>query len=386
MSERMSADQRRRWCLFTSAGDKNSILLWLAGDMPRRWDLVVAYYGDSDHVFSEISKHCSYAFRTKGSKFQNLKKLVLATPDFFDHYSHVWVCDDDILMSARQIDEAFYVTESLGFWVAQPADRPEGRFSFWITCVAGGRWDYRVVNFVEVRMPIFRRDKLVEFLAVYDGSLVGWGIEHWFGNLFRADEFGRFAILDKVQVTNPRNRQKGGSEIDRLQVAALREADWNKVRQKYGLVEYPPKVFAYCKLAPERQLIRLFLPIDEYPPITLPHVENLWHSGWRRSAGLLRAGLTIRALFQVVRRSGWRDAMWLLRSGLTIRRIIFRHQLRSALATHYARAQAYLSLADSRAARVTGFWRQLRQTGSPSRHNVARDNRACVGNKGRTGK
>jgi hypothetical protein len=372
MPERMSADEQRRWCLFTSAGDKNSIRLWLAGDMPRRWDLVVAYYGDSDHVFSEISKHCSYAFRTKGSKFQNLKKLVVATPDFFDNYSHVWVCDDDILMSANQIDEAFYLTESLGFWVAQPADRPEGRFSYWITCVAGGRWDYRVVNFVEVRMPIFRRDKLVEFLTVYDGSLVGWGIEHWFGNLFRADEFGRFAILDKVPVTNPRNRQKGGSEIDRLQAAPLRKANWNMVREKYGLEEYPPKVFAYCRLGPERQLIRLFLPLGECPPMNLPHEENRRRLGGRRSGGFLGGVLIVRPMWQVFRRSGWREAMWLLRCGLTIRRIIFRSRLRSALATHYARLQASLSLAGSRAARVTGFRRQLHQPGSRSRDNVAR--------------
>ena len=93
----------------------------------------------------------------------------------------------------------------MALWVAQPADLPEGKNSHWITCFAGSKWDYRTVNFVEVRMPIFRRDKLVEFLGVYDGSLVGAGIQYWFANLFNADEFGRFAIIDKVRVINPRD-------------------------------------------------------------------------------------------------------------------------------------------------------------------------------------
>ena len=114
----MSTDEQRRWCLFTSAGDRSAIRRWVAGDAPRRWDLVAAYYDDDDDEFSEISKLCSYAFRTKGSKFQNLKKLITEHPGFFDRYSHVWVCDDDIVMSMPQINEAFDITEKLGFWVA----------------------------------------------------------------------------------------------------------------------------------------------------------------------------------------------------------------------------------------------------------------------------
>ena len=181
----MSTNEQRRWCLFTSAGDRSAVRRWVAGDEPRRWDLVAAYYGDDDREFAEVSKLCSYTFRVRGSKFQNLKKLITEQPRFFDQYSHVWVCDNDILMSKSQIDEAFDIAERLGFWVAQPADSPEGRNSHWITCFAGPSWDYRIVNFVEVRMPIFRRDKLIEFLAVYDGSLVGAGIDPWFSSFLQ---------------------------------------------------------------------------------------------------------------------------------------------------------------------------------------------------------
>jgi len=105
-------EEQKRWCIFTSAGDNNAIRLWLLGDVPRRWDLIVAYYGDNDQEFAEINKMSSNAFRAKGGKFQNLKKLMVQSPRRLDQYSHVWVCDDDIRMSAAQINDAFAIADS----------------------------------------------------------------------------------------------------------------------------------------------------------------------------------------------------------------------------------------------------------------------------------
>lgn len=305
----MSNDQQRRWCVFTSAGDRNAVRLWLAGDSPRRWDLVIAYYGDNDEVFAQLSELCSCVFKTKGSKYQNLKKLVLSDPQFFDQYSHVWACDDDILMSSSQINEAFEITETLGFWVTQPATRAEGKNGHWITCYAGTRWDYRIVNFVENGLAIFRREKLLQFLAVYDGSLAGWGIDHWYANLFRANEFGRFAVIDKVQVINPRSEMKGGNEMNRLQPASAREADWHKVRKEQGLIEYPPKVYAFCKLPPKRERLHIFL-----DPGLLVRARC---SRRRAVIWLLKNGL-VGILLETLRRDGWREVIWLITCGLTI--------------------------------------------------------------------
>jgi len=77
-------EQQKRWCIFTSAGDHNAIRLWLQGNVPRRWDLIVAYYGDTDHEFAEINKISSNAFRAKGGKFQILKKLMVQNPRCLD--------------------------------------------------------------------------------------------------------------------------------------------------------------------------------------------------------------------------------------------------------------------------------------------------------------
>jgi hypothetical protein len=68
----MPSEAERRWCVFTSAGDKNVVRRWLESDAPQRWDLVVAYYGDNEHGFAEIRNLSSYSFRSKGSKFQKI--------------------------------------------------------------------------------------------------------------------------------------------------------------------------------------------------------------------------------------------------------------------------------------------------------------------------
>lgn len=116
----MSATQPR-WCLFTSAGDRNGIRRWISADRPSRWDLVIGYYGDSDQEFAALAQHASFAFRDKGGKFQILKTLVTRQPHFFDQYDYVWVGDDDIDMSPAQIEESFAIAERFEFWIAQPA-------------------------------------------------------------------------------------------------------------------------------------------------------------------------------------------------------------------------------------------------------------------------
>jgi hypothetical protein len=120
----------------------------------------------------------------------------------------VWDCDDDIQMSGEDIDEAFASAERFGFWIAQPAFCPEGKNSHPITVYAGGDYLYRLVNFVEVEVPIFLRTKLLEFLNVYDGSLTSYGIDYWYLNLLVAHRLGILRDFLRLELTlDPLYRQ-----------------------------------------------------------------------------------------------------------------------------------------------------------------------------------
>jgi hypothetical protein len=117
--------------------------------------------------------------------------------------------------------------------------RSQGKIADPITSYAGPLCDYRIVNFVEVGVGTSRPDKLTEFLTVYDGRLVRWGIHYWYMKFFKATELGRFAIIDKVRVINLHDEEKGGREIDPLQPSSLQQAAWIEAIAKHGIVEVP---------------------------------------------------------------------------------------------------------------------------------------------------
>jgi hypothetical protein len=237
--------RKNRWCIYTSAGDRNNVAQWLSGGGQRRWDLIASYYGDTEARFAELSQRSVFCERAKGSKFQNLKRLVTARPGIFDRYSHVWVLDDDIGVTQPGIDEAFAISAANGFWVAQPVFAPEGKNSHPITIATASRpgCDFRLVNFVEVGVPIFRRDKLMEFLAVYDGKLAGAGVDSWYAHVLDANVPGHFAIIDRVRIVNPYDEWKGGSEMNRHSTPAERLAAWNETRARVGWYEFPKREF-----------------------------------------------------------------------------------------------------------------------------------------------
>ncbi|HUZ73493.1 MAG TPA: hypothetical protein VMU87_10945 [Stellaceae bacterium] len=290
----MSSDDGLRWCLFTSAGDRNAIRLWTEGEAERRWDLVIAYYGDSDAEFAALSRRATHAFRDKGSKFQNLRKLVLREPKYFDRYSHVWVCDDDIHMSPPQIDEAFAIAESFDFWVAQPAFRAEGKISYWFTYSAAPPWDFHIVDFIEENTPIFRRDKLLEFLAAYDGSHAAYGIDFWYMTVLKFATAGKFAIIDRVQVANPFDDAKGGiREILRMESDETYLAGFEALRTKGIIADIPQKILAYGKIASlAEKRAEITAGANVSPPelqAIIDWIEARQPDGWREAAARLRA-------------------------------------------------------------------------------------------------
>jgi hypothetical protein len=102
---------------------------------------------------------------------------------------------------------------------------------------------------VELTCPLFRTDKLKEFLSIYDGELVGWGIDWWYCHLFQADHTMKLAIVDDIVALNPRAHQRGGGnrEITKLQPNELREAHWQEISKKLDLPEYDMRTLAEIK-------------------------------------------------------------------------------------------------------------------------------------------
>ena len=221
---------RHRNLIFTSAGNHSNLRLWLADN--RRFDLWVTYYGDGPNSYSEVADY--YAVR-KGSKFQNLHSAYAEWPTFFAQYDYVMAMDDDVIIDADGLNSLFDLCETLDLWACQPAFSPRGRISWAVTQVKP-TCKYRFTNFVEMTCPIFRQDKLADFMRVYDPVLVGYGMDWWFLHTMGPDLSGKVVVVDVITCINPHERTKSGvREIDRLQPMRTRQAIWAEVKEKYGI-------------------------------------------------------------------------------------------------------------------------------------------------------
>lgn len=229
----------RKNCIFTSAGNKNNIAEWLSGS-DRSWDLISVFYGDDVSVQEQVKKNSDIFFARKGGKFQNLFSLYTDFPSILDQYDRVWVIDDDIKISPSQIETMFKISEDWDFWVCQPSFNSTGKVSHAVTQHQPTSF-LRIVDFVEVNCPLFRKDKLIRFLSEYDGSLVGWGIDYWYGHVLESKKRNHFAVIDVVSVINPLDESKGGArEIDILQPQQQRSQHSDEVLSKLSIEAHLP--------------------------------------------------------------------------------------------------------------------------------------------------
>ena len=218
------------YLVFSSVGDQSNLRHWLRGR--RNFDLWVTYYGSRSGRYEDVA---DYYTERRGSKFQNLHHAYQNWSDLFSRYSAILVMDDDVLISGSRISRLFELREQHDLWALQPAFTPRGKVSWPITRARRANV-LRFTNFIEMTCPLFRRDKLDAFMAVYDPELVGWGCDWWFLEVMGTDLRDRVAVVDAITCLNPHDVSKGGRrEIDQLSRTHERRAIWERIRNKYGI-------------------------------------------------------------------------------------------------------------------------------------------------------
>jgi hypothetical protein len=221
-----------KYLVFTSAGDNANLHCWLEGS--RNFDLWVSYYGDEEDPYK---KYSDYYISKKGGKFPNLHYVYQHWEDILKHYKAIFVMDDDIVINGSEISRLFEIRDQYDLWLLQPAFDPKGKISHRITRLNPFTF-LRYTNFVEVTCPLFRIDKLNDFMKVYDPVLVGWGIDHWYSDLLASDIKGNVAIVDEISCINPHDYMKGGQrEIDLLQVRTERIKNWKRIKEQHNIGE-----------------------------------------------------------------------------------------------------------------------------------------------------
>jgi hypothetical protein len=225
-----------KFLVYTSAGDNSNLHYWLKNFSNQKcnnnFELWITYYGDEEE--DRYLKLSDFYNRRKGGKFPNFYYVYHHWKDILCHYEAIFLLDDDIIIDSRGINKLFKIREQYDLWLLQPAFDPRGKISHPITKMNRACF-MRYTNFVEVGCALFRKDKLDDFMKVYDPSLTSWGVDFWFLHTLGESQ-SRIAIIDAVPCINPLDNMKhGGREIERLEKTSVSVSKWVEIKERFNI-------------------------------------------------------------------------------------------------------------------------------------------------------
>ena len=194
-------DQRqgnRRYAVFLQCGQGSEHHRWLPCH-EREWDLIVNHYDATytGQVPGEVE--LLQGGTVAGTKFTAIDALLHTRPDFFGRYEHVLLLDDDIELTAADINSLFAAATDNSFDLLQASLSPDSH-----VCHPVFRTKHcarpRYVNGVEIMMPLLSRRALNLGRDLFRQTISGWGFDFALAKLVSSKLGGRAAIIDSIVV------------------------------------------------------------------------------------------------------------------------------------------------------------------------------------------
>ncbi len=177
--------------VISTVGDHSLHRHWIDGG----FDTFLVYFGDGAGYEGESKYHK----RTKGYKYPLISDLLDERPELFD-YQYIWLPDDDVYATAKDIAHMFDMMAQYDLWVAQPSLM--GYYGVDITLHQKASV-LRYTNWVEIMCPCFSSEALRTCKQTFKENSTGWSIESIWGVLLGHPR-DKIAILDDVVVTHTR--------------------------------------------------------------------------------------------------------------------------------------------------------------------------------------
>ena len=156
--------------------------------------------------------------------------------DFF-RYDYFWFPDDDIETTPENAFRFLDIVRREGLVLAQPALTPDSYYAYPIT-LANPRFRFRRTSFVELMMPIIRRDLLQAVLPMFRDRHAGMGLDFFWQQLTRHPDRD-VAIIDAVAMGHFRPRQthlKGRMSEMNVDIHAERD----RTMEEFSIRPQPP--------------------------------------------------------------------------------------------------------------------------------------------------
>lgn len=165
----------------------------------RNFDLLISFF--SDEAYAQFApKPGVEAVLVKGGKWDGLYKT-LSDRDL-GKYEYFWLPDDDLDISAQDVNTLFADMTRYGLRIAQPSLTPDSYFSHFVFSQCPG-FVLRYTNYIEVMAPCLHRKVLEKALPLFRETMSGYGLDYiW----CRWPESGAFraAILDEIAMHHTR--------------------------------------------------------------------------------------------------------------------------------------------------------------------------------------
>ena len=219
----------------TRTGSASQVFSWLRSDkLSSVSDCRFSYYGSSPPPTDTL---CAVDHHFVGGKWAGIYDFFQQHPGLIDQYDYFWFPDDDIETTAEDAIRFLEIVREEGFSLAQPALRPDSYYAYHTT-LANPRFRFRRTNFVELMMPIIRRDLLKAVLPLFKDRHAAMGLDLFWHQLTENPDRD-VAIIDAVAMGHYRPRQthlKG--RMSAMKVDILAERD--RTMREFSVQSQPP--------------------------------------------------------------------------------------------------------------------------------------------------
>ncbi len=213
--------------IISAVGDKSLHKEWIKSHSA--FDVVLIYYGNNDEIYSDYKKDALICIAQTGQKYHLIKMFIKENFDFVLKYKYVWLPDDDISISADNLNDMFNIAKEYNLYICQPSViSSDGKVGHEITRPRKG-FKLRFTNFVEVMMPLFKVETLLSLYDDFDLSESSWGLDALWPHRLNYPT-NRLAIIDEISALHTRS---AGSDYSRFKIRPKTEL--KNILRKYDI-------------------------------------------------------------------------------------------------------------------------------------------------------
>lgn len=187
--------QDRPWTVFLQSGPGSLHRQWLPSDTKRPWDLIVNQYQKIDTADMGADIEILQTGSTKSTGFYQFGREY---PEIVDRYDYTLLLDDDIVTTEADITRLFEIVTEHSFDMAQASLTEDSNLSWPVFQTKGD--GYRLVNMVEIMMPMISKRALKIMKPLFGQSVSGWGIDFVGSHLVRKAFGEQVAVIDSVSM------------------------------------------------------------------------------------------------------------------------------------------------------------------------------------------